>query len=383
MACDWPSAHLGADLRRLVIFEALRLVGPGIAIGGLGGARRRRARIAHGGHRVGRARVPHRDPGAAGHGCHRGELSARPQSLACGSPRRPARRLAPFPLQSSVSSGVEHRKTEGGMRKLAAVLLAVALGVGPAAAAPPPWLEIKSRHFTVVTNAGEKSGRRAAWQMEQIRQALKLLWPWANIDGGLPITIFAARDKATLKTLGHSIGKGKRFRPASTWATGVDRQYIALRTDLAEPKDEGDNPYQTAYWNYVSLVFHRSLPPGTPEWYSRGVAEVLSNTDRAREGDPCGPADGPPPAPDARVAPYPARRVSRRRARIEVPHAGGRRLAVRGPGLGLRSLPDVWKSGSAQRPRQSLQRSPASGSGARRRPEGGFRSGHDALLPWG
>lgn len=164
------------------------------------------------------------------------------------------------------------------MRKLAAVLLAVALGVGPAAAAPPPWLEIKSRHFTVVTNAGEKSGRRAAWQMEQIRQALKLLWPWANIDGGLPITIFAARDEATLKTLGPQYWEGKRFRPASFWATGVDRQYIALRTDLAEPNDEGDNPYQTAYWNYVSLVFHRSLPPGTPEWYSRGVTEVLSNT---------------------------------------------------------------------------------------------------------
>lgn len=164
------------------------------------------------------------------------------------------------------------------MRKFAAVLLAMALGASPAAAAPPPWLEVRSQHFTVVTNAGEKSGRRAAWQMEQIRQALKLIWPWANIDGGQPVTIFAVRDEATLKTLGPQYWEGKRFRPTSFWATGVDRQYIALRTDLAEPGDEGDNPYQTAYWNYVSLVFHRSLPPGTPEWYSRGVTEVLSNT---------------------------------------------------------------------------------------------------------
>lgn len=164
------------------------------------------------------------------------------------------------------------------MRKFAAVSLVVALGVAPAAAAQAPWLEIKSLHFTVVTNAAEKGGRRAAWQMEQIRQTLKLLWPWANIDGGQPITIFAVRDEATLKTLAPQYWEGKRFRPASFWATGTDRQYIALRTDLAEPDDEGDNPYQTAYWNYVSLVFHRSLPPGTPQWYSRGVAEVLSNT---------------------------------------------------------------------------------------------------------
>lgn len=164
------------------------------------------------------------------------------------------------------------------MKRFATVLVAMALGVSPATAAPAPWLKIKSQHFTVVTNAGEKSGRRAAWQMEQIRQALKLIWPWANIDGGQSITIFAVRDEATLKTLGPQYWEGKRFRPTSFWATGSDRQYIALRTDLAEPSDEGDNPYQTAYWNYVSLVFHRSLPPGTPQWYSRGVTEVLSNT---------------------------------------------------------------------------------------------------------
>ena len=164
------------------------------------------------------------------------------------------------------------------MRRFAAASVVVALGVAPAAAAPAPWLEIKSQHFTVVTNSGEKKGRRAAWQMEQIRQTLKLLWPWANIDGGQAVTIFAVRDEATLKTLAPQYWEGKRFRPASFWATGVDRQYIALRTDLVEPDDEGDNPYQTAYWNYVSLVFHRSLPAETPQWYSRGVAEVLSNT---------------------------------------------------------------------------------------------------------
>jgi hypothetical protein len=36
-----------------------------------------------------------------------------------------------------------------------------------ARAAPPPWLEVKSPHFTVVTNASEKTGRRLAWEFEQ------------------------------------------------------------------------------------------------------------------------------------------------------------------------------------------------------------------------
>lgn len=51
-------------------------------------------------------------------------------------------------------------------------LFATALG-----AAPPPWVEVKSVHFTVITHSGDKTGRRTAWQFEQIRDALARLWP--------------------------------------------------------------------------------------------------------------------------------------------------------------------------------------------------------------
>ena len=148
----------------------------------------------------------------------------------------------------------------------------------PAAAAPPPWLEVKSAHFTVITDAGEKDGRRAAWQFEQIRSALLQIWPWAKIDRGQPFVVFAARSEATLKTLGPQFWEGKRFRPAGFGAQGRDRHFIAVRTDVAEPDEVGTNPYQTAYWTYVSAVFNRSFPRHVPDWYARGVAEVMSNT---------------------------------------------------------------------------------------------------------
>jgi len=78
------------------------------------------------------------------------------------------------------------------MRKMSAAAIGVVLAT-MASAAPAPWLEIKSQHFTVITNSSEKEGRRAAWQFEQIRQALRVIWPWAAIDGGKPIAIFAVR----------------------------------------------------------------------------------------------------------------------------------------------------------------------------------------------
>lgn len=159
-----------------------------------------------------------------------------------------------------------------------AAVMVFVLGASTVRAAPAPWLEVRSQNFTVITNSGEKEARRTAWQFEQVRQALRVIWPWAEVDGGAPITVFAVRDEATLKTLGPQYWEGKRYRPASFWVGDGNRTYIALRTDLAEPDDVGENPYQTAYWCYVSAVFHRSMPARIPEWYGRGLSEVLSNT---------------------------------------------------------------------------------------------------------
>jgi hypothetical protein len=146
------------------------------------------------------------------------------------------------------------------------------------AAAPAPWVEVRSPHFRVVTNDGERQGRRIAWQFEQIRAALVKIWPWAKIDVGQPFVVFAARDEATLKTLGPQFWEGKRYRPTSFWTYSRDLAFVALRTDVPEPDEYGTNPYQTAYWGYVSAVFSRSFPQRLPQWYSRGMAEVLSNT---------------------------------------------------------------------------------------------------------
>src|SRR5689334_13978332 len=95
------------------------------------------------------------------------------------------------------------------MRTFVVALYVTALAHA-AAAAPAPWVEVKSAHFTVVTDAGEKSGRRTAWQFEQIRSALVQVWPWAKIDTGRPFLIFAARDESTLRTLAPQYWEGKR-----------------------------------------------------------------------------------------------------------------------------------------------------------------------------
>lgn len=147
-----------------------------------------------------------------------------------------------------------------------------------ASAGPASWIEVRSAHFTVVTNAGDGAGRRVAWQFEQIRSGLAGLWPWARVDAGRPFLVFAAKDEATLKTLGPEFWEGKRYRPTSFWTTGRDRHFVALRTDIQEPDEVSANPYQTAYWSYAHAIFTRTFPRRIPEWYARGIAGVMSNT---------------------------------------------------------------------------------------------------------
>jgi hypothetical protein len=166
-------------------------------------------------------------------------------------------------------------------RHRAGILLVAAATAasGIVIAADRPWVEVRSPNFTVVTNAGDGSGRRVAWQFEQVRTVLKSLTPWARVNLNRPVLVFAARDEATLKTLAPSFWEEKGdAHPASVFVTGRDRHYVALRTDCPEPDSTEANPYFQTYWSYIYLVVRASFGRDVPEWFGRGFSDFLANT---------------------------------------------------------------------------------------------------------
>ena len=58
-------------------------------------------------------------------------------------------------------------------------ILALSLSVGllsaHVGAAPSPWVEVRSGHFTVITNSGENAGRRTAWGGPRAARIIGLL----------------------------------------------------------------------------------------------------------------------------------------------------------------------------------------------------------------
>src|ERR1700690_518520 len=63
----------------------------------------------------------------------------------------------------------------------------------PARAAEPPWVEVHSVHFTVITDAGERKGLEVALRFEQMRTVFATLLGKSHLNQPHPLTILALK----------------------------------------------------------------------------------------------------------------------------------------------------------------------------------------------
>lgn len=98
------------------------------------------------------------------------------------------------------------------MHSLRNVLAAAAvLGlVASGAKAEEHWAEIRSPHFTVVTDGKVDEARKVADEFEQMRYVLKARFPQFRLDPSAPTMIFAARDEV-------SAGLSQYWRPSGPY----------------------------------------------------------------------------------------------------------------------------------------------------------------------
>jgi len=161
---------------------------------------------------------------------------------------------------------------------LTAWSLAAALVVARTASAADAWIQVKTDHFTVVSNASERRARNVGWQFEQVRAAIAKGWPWARVELNRPVFVIAVKDEDSMRAMAPEFWQQRGgTRPGSVFATGSDRHYVLLRADIEE-EGQGMNPYSQAYWSYSALVLEASFNRGLPLWLTNGLASVLSNT---------------------------------------------------------------------------------------------------------
>jgi len=106
----------------------------------------------------------------------------------------------------------------------ASALLAFACLLTPhrALAGDDTWVDVRSPHFVVISNAGEKRARNMAWQFEQVQALLRRLWPWATGSFERPLVVYAARDERTMRTLATEYWERRGgVQPSSVFVTAV------------------------------------------------------------------------------------------------------------------------------------------------------------------
>ena len=156
-------------------------------------------------------------------------------------------------------------------------LLLVALLAAPAPLAAQTWREVKTEHFTMVSDASEGRARRIVWQFEQMRRALQDGFPWMQVDADRPVMVIAVKDENSMRAIAPQFWEQRGARPGSVFVGGADRHYIMLRTDL-EVEDQLMNPYNNAYRAYTSLVLTQGMGRNLPLWFTNGLTVMLSNT---------------------------------------------------------------------------------------------------------
>lgn len=127
-------------------------------------------------------------------------------------------------------------------------------------------VEVKSPHFSVFTDGGEKRGREVAERFEQMRAAFGLLFKRMQVNIPVPLQIIAFRGSKELRDYA-PIWKGKPVEASGFFLPGEDRNFIAI--DLSS-----DN-WGVVFHEYAHLLINGNLP-ATPAWYDEGFAEYCS-----------------------------------------------------------------------------------------------------------
>jgi TPR repeat protein len=164
---------------------------------------------------------------------------------------------------------------------LLTALLLLALSAAPAETPPAPqWLEISTAatKVRVVTDSGEKAGKKAALQLAQFDRALQKRFPWIKGADDTPLIVFASADEVMVRSMAPDTTDAEKDNAFSSYLAGPAQHTGALRTDLPETADKDRSPTRGFYRGRVTFLIEGSLGKAAPPWVTRGLITFLSDT---------------------------------------------------------------------------------------------------------
>ena len=141
-----------------------------------------------------------------------------------------------------------------------------------------PWVEIRTAHFIVASDGGEKTARRIADEFESLLRIFQATMPNSRVTTGVPVRILVARDGQSFARMAPEFPFDKRHdQPPAIFVFGSEKTYIGIRANAS-----GRFSYMDIFQNYAREVLklsYRKLPPWLEEGYSTVYGSVTF-TDR-------------------------------------------------------------------------------------------------------
>ncbi|MGD8329207.1 MAG: tetratricopeptide repeat protein [Acidobacteriota bacterium] len=156
---------------------------------------------------------------------------------------------------------------------IAASFVLVILRAASAGGLQENWIEVRSPHFIVMSDAGEDNARRVATLMETIREIYVQALPGVAPRDGAPLPVFAVRNRDGVRALLPQYAEFDDQRlPVGFYLRTTDKNFVVL-LDSAE----SENPYEVVFHEYFHSL---AMPaaPWAPTWFHEGIAEFWENT---------------------------------------------------------------------------------------------------------
>lgn len=133
---------------------------------------------------------------------------------------------------------------------------------------PSPWLEVRSGHFIVVTDAGDKKGREIALRFEQMRAVFGILLGKQKLNQSVPLTILALKSDKSYYQLA-PLRQGQPIDAPGFLIRGGDQDFVVL--NLFEP-----DPWRAVAHDFALVLLNYNYPPAQG-WFDEGLAEYFSS----------------------------------------------------------------------------------------------------------
>jgi tetratricopeptide (TPR) repeat protein len=135
-------------------------------------------------------------------------------------------------------------------------------------AGEPQWQEIRSPHFVVITDTGEKRGSEIVLRFEQMRSIFGQLLSRRRTNQPVPLTIYAPRSDQQYYAMAPQ-ENGRPITVPGFFVPGEDHQFIVLNGLEAEP-------WRAIAHQFAHLLLNYNYPP-TETWFDEGFAEYFAS----------------------------------------------------------------------------------------------------------